>query len=161
MIGQAPEQAGSPGPTEATPEHREAFSLVVGRTMEALAQDPRGLDAALKADPVAGAVQFGTSALWTVVDAADQAGRPMPFEVIVAAGIQTIKALGAIANEKGYLPDESIEGFLVQAYQQAIGKFAKLDADAGKLTDESMAQLKQFFDAQSQQGGALASMGAS
>ena len=63
-------------PAKARPDEHdtEMFNLVTGRAMEALSKDPRGLDAALKADPVEAAVSYGVKALWTVADAAEQAG---------------------------------------------------------------------------------------
>lgn len=141
------------------PRQVELFNVVTGRTMEALAQDPDGLDVALKADPVAGAVEYGVKALWTVADAADKAGKPIPFEVMVASGMQVIKVLGGIANEKGYLADEDLEGFLVQAFQKAIGKYAQLDAQAGKMKPQDLQMMSKLMGGQhaepdpDQQGG--------
>lgn len=148
------------GEGKAPDEHdTEMFNLVTGRAMEALSKDPRGLDAALKADPVEAAVSYGVKALWTVADAAEQAGSPISFEVMVASGMQLIKVLGGIANEKGYLADEDLEGFLVQAFQKAIGKYAQLDAQAGKMKPQDLAMMNKLMGGQhaesdpDQQGG--------
>lgn len=130
-------------PQAIDPKLQEAFKVLAGRVMEALAQDPQGLDAALKADPVSGAVEYGSAALWHMVDAAEKAGRPMPFEVIAAAGMYVLKELGEIALQKGYLQDGDAESFLQQAFQQAIARYAQHDAKEGKLSEEDMALFEQ------------------
>lgn len=141
--GALPQQAETPDSS-----HQELFQLVAGRTLDALAQDGRGLDAALKADPVHGAVEYGVNALWTVEDAAQKAGQRIPMEVMLGAGMQVVKVLAGIANEKGYLQDQDIPGFLVQAFQQAVGKYVQMDASAGKITPEDMAKVKQLMGGQ-------------
>lgn len=143
------EDAGDGG-KQPTPQQRELFDLVVGRALRALAEDGAGLNAALKADPVQATVQFGTRALRAVAKSADDAGKPIPFEILLQAGIQMIKEIGAIANEKGYLPNEQIKTFLKESFQQSIAQYAKLDAEAGEL-DPSM--LHKFS------GGALVAPG--
>ena len=67
---------------------------------------------------------------------------------MVASGMQLIKVLGSIANEKGYLADEDLEGFLVQAFQKAIGKYAQLDAQAGKMKPQDLAMMNKLMGGQ-------------
>lgn len=136
-----------------TEQHTELFDLVVGRTLEALSQDGEGLDSALKANPIRGAVEYGVAALHTVTGAAEKAGSPIPFEVLIGAGMQTIKVLAGIANDKGYLADEDIEGFLKEAFQQSLGKYAQMDMQAGKLDQKALEQMKQIMgESQPEQG---------
>lgn len=155
---------------EPTEGAREAFDVVVGRTLEALAQDPEGLDAALKADPVAGAVAYGTKALHGIAASADEAGQPIPFEILSGAGMQVIKVMAGIANDKGYLPDEQIDVFLKEAFQQSLAKYSAMDMQAGKIDKKTLEQVRQTMEggaqppAQAPQqpapGGALAAAGA-
>jgi hypothetical protein len=164
--GALPAQQQDQAAPEPTPEAREAFDVVVGRTLEALAQDPEGLDAALKADPVAGAVAYGTKALHGIAAAADEAGSPIPFEILSGAGMQVIKVMGGIANDKGYLPDEQIEVFLKEAFQQSLAKYTAMDMQAGKIDQRTVEQVRQVMGGQAPQpasppapGGALAAAG--
>jgi hypothetical protein len=125
-----------------TKEDRELFDLVVGRTMKALSTNAQDLDTALKADPIQAAVEFGTSALRTVAQGAGDAGKPISFDILAQAGMQVIKELAGIANDKGYLPDEEIETFLKEAFQQSLSKYTKMDADDGTLKKEDLAKVK-------------------
>lgn len=136
MAEEATEQ--QPEPTE---DDRAMFGLVVGRATELLSKDPEGLDAALKADPVRATVSYGTKALYAVAGAAEESGRPVSFEVLIQAGMQVIKVLGAIANEKGYLADEEIEVFLKEAFQQSISKYTQMDMEAGRIDQKTMDQV--------------------
>ena len=142
------------GPDQPTAQHTELFDLVVGRTLEALSQDGEGLDSALKASPIKGAVEYGVAALHTVAGAADKAGKPIPFEVLIGAGMQTIKVLAGIANDKGYLADEDIEGFLKEAFQQSLGNYAQMDMQTGKLDQKTLAQVQQAMGGQAGPSGA-------
>jgi hypothetical protein len=138
----APPDAGAQG-GQLDPKVVELFNLVVARTMQALTKVAPGLDAALKADPVQGAVKFGVQALRTVVMAAQKAGKSIPFEVVLNAGMQVIKEIAGIANDKGYLPDNQIETFLKEVLQQSIAQYAQLDAKDGVLSQGQLAQLQQ------------------
>lgn len=126
------------GPAAATPEMQELFDLAVGRVLETLAKGGEDLDRALKADPISATVEFGTDAVHMIAMSAEAAGSPIPFEILIQVGIQTIKELGSIANDKGYLPDEEIEVFLKEAFQQSLAKYTKLDLQAGKITPEEL-----------------------
>lgn len=126
------------GPAAATPEMQELFDLAVARVMETLATSGEDLDRALRADPVRATVEFGTDAVHVIAMSAESAGKPIPFEILIQVGIQTIKELGSIANDKGYLPDEEIEVFLKEAFQQSLAKYTKLDMQAGKIKPEDM-----------------------
>lgn len=132
------EQAGAMGEQD-----RELFDLLVARTLEAVQNSADDFDVALKADPVKAAVEFGTSALHAVTLGADDAGQQISFPVLVQAGMQVIKEIGAIANDKGYLPDEGIETYLKEAFQQSLQKFVKLDGDAGKIKPEELQAVQQ------------------
>mgnify|MGYP000405538675 CR=1 FL=1 len=154
------EGAEGPGDDDAAEEGRAGagqqkalFDLVVGRALDALSRDGPGLDAALRADPVKATVAYGTQALRTVAQAAQDAGKPIPFDVLVQCGMQVVKELGAVANDKGYLPDEQIPVFLKEAFQQSISKWAQADVQDGAL-DPRM--LKQVIGMGQQGGGALA-----
>lgn len=135
---------GKSGEKTYTKEDRELFDLVVGRTMKALAQSADDLDRAMKADPIEAAVQFGTSALRTVAQGAGDAGQEISFDILAQAGMQVIKELAGIANEKGYLPDEEIETFLKEAFQQSLSQYTKMDAADGTLKKEDLAKVKGF-----------------
>lgn len=147
--GEDPEAAEAPDP-----KAKELFDLVVARTMDALARAADDLDKALKADPVRATVEMGTAALRAIAQSADDAGKPIPFEVLVQAGMQTIKELGAIANEKGYLPDEQIESFLKEAFQQSLVKYARMDMSDGKIDQETMEKIRAGRPAAPEAGGA-------
>lgn len=120
------------------PQMVEAVQLVAARAQDALASMARDLDAALKADPVRAAVEFGVRALRGVVGAAEQAGKQLPFEVVLNAGIVVIQVIADIANQKGYLADDDIEPFLKEVFQQSVAAYAKLDARDGKLGQKDM-----------------------
>jgi hypothetical protein len=125
------------------PKVVDLFNLLVARTMDALAKVGPQLDASLKADPIQGAVHFGTRALRSVVMAAMRAGKNIPFEIVVNAGMQVIKELASIANEKGYLQDSQIATFLKEVFQQSIAQYTKLDMDEGMLDKSEVAQIAQ------------------
>lgn len=127
-----------------TKEDRELFDLVVGRTLGALAKNGEDLDRAMRADPIRAAVEFGTSALRTVAMGASDAGKPISFEILIQAGMQVIKELAGIANDKGYLPDEGIETFLKEAFQQSLSKYTKMDADDGMIDPKDLEKAKAF-----------------
>lgn len=135
-------------------QQKALFDLVVGRALDALSRDGPGLDAALRADPVKATVAYGTQALRTVAQAAQDAGKPIPFDVLVQCGMQVVKELGAVANDKGYLPDEQIPVFLKEAFQQSMAKWAQADVQDGSL-DPKM--LQQIVGMGQQGGGALSS----
>ncbi len=125
-------------------EDRELFDLVVGRTLNALAKIGEDLDVAMQSDPIKATVEFGTSALRTVAMGADDAGKPISFDIMIQAGMQVIKELGGIANDKGYLPDEGIETFLKEAFQQSLSKYTKMDADDGMIDPKDLEKAKAF-----------------
>lgn len=125
-------------------EDRELFDLVVGRTLGALAKNGDDLDKAMQADPIKATVEFGTSALRTVAMGANDAGKPISFEILIQAGMQVIKELAGIANDKGYLPDEGIETFLKEAFQQSLSKYTKMDADEGMIDPKDLEKAKAF-----------------
>lgn len=116
----------------------EAVQLVAARAQEVLAQSAQDLDAALSANPVKAAVEFGVRALRGVAGAAEQAGRQLPFAVLLNAGLVIIQVIADIANQKGYLGDEDIEPFLKEVFQQSVTAYAKLDARDGKLQPKDM-----------------------
>lgn len=127
---------------EPTAEQKELFDLVVGRTLDALSQDADGLDSALKADPVQGTVGYGTKALRAIAQSAKDAGKPIPFDVLIGAGMQVIKEIGAIAQEKGYLPDEAVAPFLKESFQQSLVAYAKMDMADGSITPDMLKQVQ-------------------
>jgi hypothetical protein len=151
---QAAAQAPQGGSRKPTSQEKELFDLLVGRSLGALAQDAQGLDAALKSDPITGAVEYGTRALREVAGAAEDAGKPVPFEVLLGAGQQVIKEIAAIANEKGYVADEELETFLKEVFQQSIAKYAQLDVKEGKMRKQDLGALQQFAPAQQPPGAA-------
>lgn len=141
----APEDQAEGGKEEAyTPQEKELFDLVVARTLSALSANAKDLDTALKADPIRAAVMLGTSALRTVAKGAEDAGKPVPFEILVQAGMQVIKHLGDIANQKGYLPDDQIDVFLKEAFQQSLSQYAKMDIKDGEMKPEDLQKLSKF-----------------
>jgi hypothetical protein len=137
-------EGGGEGEKTYSKEDRELFDLVVGRTMKALSQNADDLDTALKADPIRATVEFGTSALRTVAMGAGDAGSPISFDILAQAGMQVIKELAGIANEKGYLADEEIETFLKECFQQSLSKYTKMDAADGTLKQEDLDKVKGF-----------------
>lgn len=142
MEGQEDAAEGGTEEKTYTKEDRELFDLVVGRTMKALSQSAQDLDAALKADPVQATVKFATAALRTVAQGAGDAGKPISFDILAQAGMQVIKEIAGIANEKGYLPDEGIETFLKEAFQQSLSEYTKMDAADGTLKKEDLDKVK-------------------
>lgn len=144
---------GGPGSPD-DPKAKELFDLAVARSLEVLAKQGQDLDTALRADPVKATVGFGTGAVHSIALAADDAGKPIPFQVLIQVGMQVIKVLGSIANEKGYLPEEQLTVFLKEAFQQSLAKYAQLDVQAGKMTQQQVQQVQQKL-----QGGQAAPPG--
>lgn len=142
--------AAAPPPTEGAagfaqgvpdPQFMELFDRAVDYTREMLAQGSEEILAAMKLDVVGAAVKFGVRALRAVAVAAEEAGSPLPPEVVIAAGVQTLKDLGAAAEANGLLSEDQDEVFMKEAAQQAFNEFAKLDREAGRISDEDMQQL--------------------
>lgn len=124
------------------PRLLELVQLVVSRTREALTASASELDTALKADPVQAAVEFGVRALRGVVGAAEKAGKPLSFEVVINAGIVVIQDIASIAVEKGYLQEQEIETFLKEAFQQSVSAYARMDMDDGKIGEQELSAIK-------------------
>jgi len=124
------------------PAMMELFSTTVDYTRQMLAEGAEEVLAAMRVDPVAAAVKFGVRALRTVVQSAEEAGSPLPPEVVLAAGVQTIKDLGAVAEANDLLSEDQDDVFIKEAMQQAIAEFAQLDSDEGLIGEEEMAQLQ-------------------
>jgi len=140
----APPPPKAPGKVDPNdPRVKDLFNLLVARTMDALTKVAPQLDSSLKADPVQAAVQFGTRALRSVVMAAMRAGKNIPFEIVVNAGMQVIKELAGIANDKGYLPDEQIATFLKEVFQQSLAQYTKLDMADGMLNQSEVQAITQ------------------
>lgn len=138
MEGVAPPAAGQ---AELDPRLLELVQLVVARTREALAGVASELDSSLKADPVQGAVEIGTRALRGVANAAEEAGKPLSFEVVINAGLVVIQDIAAIAVEKGYLDEQGIEVFLKEVFQQSVAAYARMDMDDGKIGEQELAAI--------------------
>lgn len=164
--GEPGESAEAPEPGEGgaqagvDPKLMELSSLVVARVRDALAAAGEDLKTTLKADPVQGAVEIGTRAVREVAMGAEKAGRALPFEAILVAGMQVIKDMAEIAVELGYLPEDQIETFLKEVFQQSVRAYAKLDMDAGLIDQQSLAAVQQKMGgatgAPQPGGGALA-----
>lgn len=119
------------------------FETTLAHVMQALTSNSQALDQALQRDPIAAAVNMGTSAVRSVAQGASQAtGKDIPFDVILAVGVTLIKKLADIANQKGYLPDEQIETFLKEAFQQSIHKWMGLDERDGKMSAGQVSQVQ-------------------
>lgn len=114
------------------PKLQQLYELTMARVLEVLTAQKRELLAAMQGDPVAAAVKFGTEAVRQVSDAAERARGPLPWQVVIATGVQTVKYLAQIASDRGLLPDERIEAFLKEVFQRSVGEFASADAKAGK-----------------------------
>lgn len=145
--GAAAPSASGPASGGVDPQMMELFTRTVDYTREALAQGADEILAAMKVDAVAAAVKFGVRALRAVAAAAEEAGSPLPPEVVLAAGVQTIKDLGAAAEANGVLSEDQDDVFVKEAVQQAIAEFASLDRDEGRIEDEDMAALEQMAPA--------------
>lgn len=124
------------------PELMDLYERTVDYTRNMLAEGSKEILAAMKADPVSAAVQFGVRALRAVAQAAGKAGRPLPPEVVLAAGVQVIKDLAAAAESNGLLPEGQEEVFLKEAVQQAVALFAQLDQEEGLIKPEDMQKLQ-------------------
>ena len=135
------EQPGDDGAAAVDPRLLELVQLVVARTRDALAASASELDTALKADPVQAAIEFGVRALRGVASAAEEAGKPLSFEVVINAGVVVIQDIASIAVEKGYLQEAGIETFLKEVFQQSVAAYARLDMDDGKIGQEDMAAI--------------------
>lgn len=130
----------------------ELANLTVSRVRQAMAANGPELASALKADPVQGAVEIGTGALREVAKAAEEAGKPLPFEVILVAGMQSLKDLAALASELGYLPDDQIEVFLKEGFQQSVRAYAQMDMQDGLIDDAMLQEVQQKVGAAGAQG---------
>lgn len=144
-------QAGGQG-EGVNPQEVEAVQLVAGRAMQALQSSAGELDSAMKADPIRATAELGTTALRKVVQAASSAGKEIPFNIVLMAGIVLIKGMAQIAVEKGYLQEGEIEVFLKEAFQQSVSAYARMDAGDGLIGQDQAGQLQQA--AGQMQGGA-------
>ena len=122
-------------------QRAELVQLTASRVLQALTQIGRELDTSMKADPIGGAVEMGTRALRQVAMAAQRAGKPLPLEILVAAGILTIRDMASMAQDKGYIgaTDADAETFLKEVWQQSMQAYARMDAADG-LIDPKQAQ---------------------
>lgn len=150
--GEGGQGAATMGQPEIDPRMLDLAQLVASRALDALAKVGGEFRSALKADPVQASVEFGTHALRQVAQAATEAGKPLPFEVVMAAGMMVIKEMAAIAVEAGLLPEEQIETFLKEVLQQSIATYARLDRQDGLINDEHASALTQAVDGAGQQG---------
>lgn len=151
---------GAGGQEPIDPRLIELANLVVSRVRQAMAGNGSELASALKADPVQAAVEIGTGAVREVAKAAAEAGKPIPFEVLLVAGMQALKDLAALASELGYLPDEQIESFLKEGFQQSVAAYAQMDMADGLIDEQALQSVQQKVGAAGAQGmaggGALA-----
>lgn len=151
---------GAGGKEPIDPRLIELSNLVVSRVRQAMAANGSELASALKADPVQAAVEIGTGAVREVAKAASEAGKPIPFEVLLVAGMQALKDLAALASELGYLPDEQIESFLKEGFQQSVAAYAQMDMADGLIDEQALQSVQQKVGAAGAQGmaggGALA-----
>lgn len=156
--GEGPDGSGdSPGEPpaggQADPGKQGLFEVTLAHVMNVLTQNAEVLDKALQQDPIGAAVNMGTSAVRSVVEGATKAtGKQIPFDVVLAVGVTLIKKLADVANQKGYLPDDQIEGFLKEAFQQSIHKWMGMDEKGGKMTSGQVSQVQRKL------GGATGAM---
>lgn len=153
-LAQAASAPAAPAPTPKDPsagidpQMLEAAQLMVARCRTALANDAEGVDAAMQADPIQAAVVNGVRVVRGMAKAADKAGRSMPFDVLMATGMQIIKDLAGIALEKGYLAEEDLPTFLKEVTQQSLRQYIAADLEDGTMTDD------EFESVQAKLGGA-------
>lgn len=137
--GEPQDPAMAPGQTEqaakqpASPEQQAQFDMLLGRARQIMGETAEEWMQALKLDPVATAVKFGTQTLRHLAQQSEQAGQPVDPAVLIHAGIQLVKDVAGIANEAGVVPDEKLEGFLQDVMQQSIAEYLRMDADEGLL----------------------------
>lgn len=135
----------TPTPEGADPRTRELVDLTVSRVLEVLTSQSRELMAAMQGDPVRAAVEFGTTAVREVAEAAERAQGPLPPEVLLITGVEVAKYIADVANQKGILPDAQIETFLKEVFQQSMTKYLDLDMKAGRVPPEQMQQMQQVL----------------
>ena len=144
--GEPQDPAMAPGQTEqaakqpASPEQQAQFDMLLGRARQIMGETAEEWMQALKLDPVATAVKFGTQTLRYLAQQSEQAGQPVDPAVLIHAGIQLVKDVAGIANEAGVVPDEKLEGFLQDVMQQSIAEYLRMDADEGLLQPGQGAQ---------------------
>lgn len=131
-----------PAGDQLDPKMLDLFDKVVNYTRAMLAEGAKEVLAAMKADPVSAAAEFGARSLRQVVQAAGRAGTEMPPAVVVAAGVQIIKDLAAAAEANGLIEDGEEEVFLTQALQQGLAAYARMDADEGLIDPRDLQQLQ-------------------
>lgn len=142
--GEPQDPAMAPGQTEqaakqpASPEQQAQFDMLLGRARQIMGETAEEWMQALKLDPVATAVKFGTQTLRHLAQQSEQAGQPVGPAVLIHAGIQLVKDVAGIANEAGVVPDEKLEGFLQDVMQQSIAEYLRMDADEGLISPEQM-----------------------
>ena len=142
--GAPQDPAMAPGQTEqaakqpASPEQQAQFDMLLGRARQIMGETAEEWMQALKLDPVATAVKFGTQTLRHLAQQSEQAGQPVDPAVLIHAGIQLVKDVAGIANEAGVVPDEKLEGFLQDVMQQSIAEYLRMDADEGLISPEQM-----------------------
>ena len=140
--GEPQDPAMAPGQTEqaakqpASPEQQAQFDMLLGRARQIMGETAEEWMQALKLDPVATAVKFGTQTLRHLAQQSEQAGQPVDPAVLIHAGIQLVKDVAGIANEAGVVPDEKLEGFLQDVMQQSIAEYLRMDADEGLISPE-------------------------
>lgn len=142
--GEPQDQAMAPGQAEqaakqpASPEQQAQFDMLLGRARQIMGETAEEWMQALKLDPVATAVKFGTQTLRHLAQQSEQAGQPVDPAVLIHAGIQLVKDVAGIANEAGVVPDEKLEPFLQDVMQQSIAEYLRMDADEGLISPEQM-----------------------
>ena len=142
--GEPQHPAMAPGQTEqgakqpASPEQQAQFDMLLGRARQIMGETAEEWMQALKLDPVATAVKFGTQTLRHLAQQSEQAGQPVDPAVLIHAGIQLVKDVAGIANEAGVVPDDKLESFLQDVMQQSIAEYLRMDADEGLISPEQM-----------------------
>ena len=134
----APSQTEQAAKQPASPEQQAQFDMLLGRARQIMGETAEEWMQALKLDPVATAVKFGTQTLRHLAQQSEQAGQPVDPAVLIHAGIQLVKDVAGIANEAGVVPDDKLESFLQDVMQQSIAEYLRMDADEGLISPEQM-----------------------
>jgi len=134
----APE-VGYQGEPNVTPEEQELYDQVVDNAYQII-YDPKTTENLLSrisqsGNPVEGLASVAFMVVTTLENSADQAGMPIPQDVLFHAGIEILEEIAEFAEEKGVhsFSDEEIE----QALFSALDMYGAQAERSGKVDKES------------------------
>lgn len=141
----------SPNAKPASKAQQQQFDLLLGRAREMMEASSDEWIAALKADPIQGAVTLGTQTIRSLVKMSEKAGQKVDPAVLFHVGLQFVKDIAGLVNTAGLVPDDQLEVFIKEVTQQSLASYLE-DDEAEGLIKPAQAQQAQGLLAQMQEG---------